>query len=225
MAANGDNDRKALWMEPFLHVRSNFARFSAAPITDECLRHILELAQRAPTEWYFRPWRWILVRGQAGKEVVESATHVEAPLSTAPLVLICLVDTGAWKTAPIQIQELVAQKKLSPQTGQEILRKIRDQYASSPELAQRAALAHAFVALHQILLAAADCDLSAYWVSAFDEQKIKSYFHIPDQFLVAALLGIGYAEKPLPPTPPLPVGALFYHEKFGQADEILKSEM
>ena len=160
-----------------------------------------------------------MVRSQAGKQVVESATCVEAPLVTAPVVLICLADTGAWKTAPQQIQEMVAKKKLSPASAQEILRKIREQYASSPELTQRAALAHAFVALHQILIAAADCDLSAYWVSAFDEEKIKAHFHIPDQFLVAALIGIGYAEKPLPPPPALPLQSLVYQEKFGEAYE------
>lgn len=217
MDGNGDSNNKSKWAEPFLHARSNFARFNGEPVPEECLRHILELARLSPTEWYFQPWRLILVRSQAGKQIVESASPVEAPLSTAPLVMICLADIGAWKTAPQQIQEMVSKKELSALNGQEILRKIREQYAASPERAQRAALAHAFLALHQILIAAADCNLSAYWVSAFDEQKIKAHFHIPDHFLVAALLGIGYADKPLPAAPPLPLTSLFYHEKFGQA--------
>jgi nitroreductase len=217
MDGNGDSHNKPKWVESFLHAGSNFARFNAEPVPEECLRHILELARLSPTEWYFQPWRWILVRSQAGKQVVESASLVEAPLSTAPLVMICLADIGAWKTAPQQIQEMVTRKELSALNGQEILRKIREQYAASPERAQRATLAHAFLALHQILIAAADCNLSAYWVSAFDEQRIKAHFHIPDQFLVAALLGIGYADKPLPAAPPRPLASLFYHEKFGQA--------
>ena len=219
MGNNGHCDSKPQWMEPFLHVRSNFARFDGRPVPEECLRHVLELARHSPTEWYFQPSRWLVVHSQAGKQIVESATGVGAPLVTAPVVLLCLADAGAWKTAPQQIQEMVARKKLSAQSAQEILRKIREQYASSPELAQRAALAHAFVALHQILIAAADCDLSAYWVSAFDEQKIKAHFHIPDPFLVAALIGIGYAEKPLPAPPELPLQTLVYQEKFGEAYE------
>jgi hypothetical protein len=51
----------------------------------------------------------------------------------------------------------------------------------------------------------------------FDEQKIKTHFHIPDQFLVAALLAIGYGEKPLPLAPKLPLQSLVYQEKFGEA--------
>ena len=84
---------------------------------------------------------------------------------------------------------------------------------------QRAALAHAFIALHQVLIAAADCDLSAYWVSAFDEQKIKAHFHIPDHFLVAALIGIGYAEQTVSPPPELPLQSHIYLETFGEAYE------
>lgn len=217
MGDGGNCNNKPQWMEPFLHVRNEFAHFNAQPVPEECLRHILELARRSPTEWYFQPWRWIVVRSEAGKKTVEAATLVEAPLSAAPIVLICLADTGAWKTAPHQIQEMVTKRKLSPQSGQEILRKIREQYAASPELAQRTALAHAFVALHQILVAASDCNLSAYWISAVDEQKIKAHFHIPDQFLVAALLAIGYADQPLPPPPELPLQSLFYQEKFGES--------
>jgi hypothetical protein len=36
-------------------------------------------------------------------------------------------------------------------------------------------------------------------VTEFDEAKIKTHFHIPDHFLVAALLPIGYGEETLAP--------------------------
>jgi nitroreductase len=223
MSDNGQCKTNAPEMEPSVHAPSNFARFDGRPVSEECLRQILTLAHPSPTEWYFRPWRWILVRSQAGKQVLESATLTPTPLGSAPVVLICLADTGAWKTAPQQIQELVANKRLSQQSAQQVLRDIRNQYASSPGLAQRTALAHAFVALHQLLLAAADCELAACWVSAFDEQKIKSHFHVPEQFLVAALVGIGYAEKTLAP-PNLPTPSFVYHEKFGDTFDVNNRE-
>ncbi len=217
MGNDGHGDLQPQWIEPFIHVRSTFARFDGRPVPEECVRHVLGLTKPSPAEWYFQPSRWILLCSQVGKQAVESATYVGAPLDSAPMVLICLANTAAWKTAPQQVQDMVAKKRLSAESGQEILRRIREQYASSPELVQRAALAHAFVALHQVLVAAGDCKLSAYWVSGFDEQKIKAHFHIPDRFLVAALLAIGYAEKPLPPPSELPCPSLIYQEKFGQA--------
>ena len=217
MPDNGIGGDQPKWREPFLHARQNFGRFSAQPIPAEYLNRILEIARLSPTEWYFQPWRWIVVHSEAGKRQIEASTQVEAPLLSAPVVLICLADTSAWKTAPQQLQAMVASKKISQEKAQEILRRIREYYATSPEMAQRAALAHAFVALHQILMAAAECNLSAHWVSVFDEQKIKTHFHIPDQFLVAALLAIGYGEKPLPLPPELPLRSLVYQEKFGEA--------
>lgn len=207
---------KPRWMETFLHVRQSFARFSPQGVPPECLSHMLDLARLSPTESYFQPWRWIVVQNDAGKRALEGAAYPNVPLTSAPVVLICLADPAAWKSAPQRLQELVAARKISEEDAREILRKIRDYYAASPQIAQRAALAHAFVALHQILLAAADCQLSAYWVSAFDEARIKTYFNIPDHFLVAALLAIGYGEEPLPAVPKLPLASLVYREKFGE---------
>jgi len=71
--------------------------------------------------------------------------------------------------------------------------------------------------VHQILLGAAECRLSAYWVTEFDEVKIKTHFHIPDPFLVAALLPLGYGEEALAPAASnLPLRTLIYNEKFGE---------
>ncbi|MBZ5562816.1 MAG: nitroreductase family protein [Acidobacteriia bacterium] len=200
-----------------LRVGPNFTRFSPRDIPDSALEHVIELARLAPSEWNLQPWRWIVVRSEPARKQLESATYLRVPLSSAPVVVVCLADTLAWKTAPQHLQEMVASKKMTEEESREVLRELREYYSTSPEVARRTALANAFVALHQILLAAADCDLSAYWVSQFDEQKIKTAFHVPDQFLVAALLALGYREGTmLPPVPKLPLHSLVYGEKFGK---------
>jgi len=219
MAEEGIEKDKPLGMEACLHARQAFAGFNAESVPEESLDRVLELARLSPSEWYFQPWRWIVVRNEAGKKQLESSTHLDVSFASAPIVLICLADPGAWKTAPLQLQDMVAKRKISQEAAQEILRKTREYYSASPQMAQRAALANAYVALHQILAAAASCRLSTYWVSVFDEQRIKTYFHIPDQFLVAALVAIGYAEKPLPPPSELPLQSLVYQEKFGDSYE------
>lgn len=202
---------------PVLQVGPDFAHFAPAPIPDTCLEHVVDLARLTPSEWNFQPWRWIVVRSEAGKQQLESAVYIPVPLSDAPAVLVCLSDTHAWKSAPQHLQEMVANKKMTEQEAREALGKIREYYSISPEIAKRAALANAFVALHQMLLAAAECKLSAYWVTEFNEPKVKTDFHIPDQFLVAALLAIGYRDDSLlPPVSKLPLQSLVYEEKFGE---------
>jgi len=195
-----------------------FSSFSAQNVPNACLEHVVEMARLAPCEWNFQPWRWIVVRSADAKELLEASTYIKVPLTSAPAVLVCLADTLAWKSAPQHLQEMVADQKITEEEAREALRKLRAYYSASPEAAQRTALANTFVALHQMLLAAADCGLSAYWVTEFDELKIKTQFHIPDHFLVAALLALGYREETLPPpVPKLPLRTLVYQEKFGQS--------
>ena len=169
MSNNGKQNGKSLRMETLLRLRQNYARFDPKEVPAKCLDRVLELARLAPTEWRFQAGRWIVVRSKTGKQQLESCTQADVPLASAPVLLICLADTAAWKTAPQQLRELVAEKEISPEIEHEVLSKIREYYSASPQMAQRAALADAFVALHQILQAAANCELSAYWVSMFDE--------------------------------------------------------
>ena len=200
-----------------LGVGPMFPRFIERDITDDSLSRLIDVARLAPSEWNSQNWRWIVVRGEAAKKYLEAATYIKVPLSSAPVILICLADTLAWKSAPQYMQEMIASRKITEEEGREALRRVREYYSSSPEVAQRTALANAFVAVHQILLGAAESSLSAYWVTEFDETKIKTHFHIPDHFLVAALLPIGYREETAaPPVARLPLSTFIYKEKFGE---------
>lgn len=208
--------------EPASRVGLDFASFAPQDVSDPCLARLIEAARLSPSEWNLQPWRWIVVRSEAGKQMLEDAAFIKVPLHSAPVVLICLADTLAWKAAPQYLREMVANHKMTEEEALDVLRKIGESYSLSPQIAQRAALANSFVALHQVLLAADDCGLSAYWVTEFNEHKIKMHFHIPDSFLVAALLPLGYRDKPSPaPSPKLPLRSLVYKEKFGATFENL----
>jgi hypothetical protein len=50
---------------------------------------------------------------------------------------------------------MIASRKITEEEGREALRRVREYYSSSPDIAKRTALANAFVAVHQILLGAA----------------------------------------------------------------------
>jgi nitroreductase len=200
-----------------LGVGPMFPRFSAREIDDDSLARVIDVARLAPAEWNLQTWRWIVVRNDGAKKYLEAATSIKVPLSSAPVILICLADTLAWKAAPQYLQEMIANRKITEEEGHEALRRVREYYSSSPEIAKRTALANAFVAVHQILLGAAECNLSSYWVTEFDEARIKTHFHIPDHFLVAALLPVGYREEtPASAASKLPLRAFIYKEKFGE---------
>jgi nitroreductase len=200
-----------------LGVGPMFPRFSPLDIGDDALAGVINVARLAPTEWNLQTWRWIVVRSDTGKKYLEGAASIKVPLSSAPVVLICLADTLAWKSAPQHLQELIVNRKITEEEGREALRQVREYYASSPDVAARTALPNAYVAVHQILLGAAEHHLSSYWMTEFDEAGIKTHFHIPDQYLVAALVPLGHREEtPAPATAKTPLPAFIYKEKFGE---------
>lgn len=175
------------------------------------------MARQAGTEGNLQPTRWIVVRSEAAKRHLEAATSIEVPLTSAPVILICLVDALAWKSAPQRLQQMVATGKITEEQGREVLRQLQQYYSSSPDIAQRSALAYGLEAVQQVLLGAGSCDLSAFWVTEFDEAPIKTHFHIPDHFIVAALVPIGYTEEtPAQPSSQSSPHGLIYQEKFGK---------
>lgn len=213
----GGNGAQPL-IESFAEMQRRLAQVPSDTLPETFLALALELTELAPSESYFQSWRWIVVRCEHGKQQLEAATYAEVPLSRSPIVLICLADTAAWKTTPHQLQELVAAKVLSAEDARNVLSRTRKYYSASPQSAQRAALSNAFLAVHRILAAAACCQVPARWVSVFDEKKIQTHFHIPDQFLVAALLAIGHEDKDVPAVVGPPAPSFVYQEKFGEVN-------
>lgn len=195
-----------------------YPRFSNQPVSNDNLEWLVDVTRMGSAEWNFQSRRWIVVRSETAKRRLEAASLLKIPLRSAPVILICLSDTLAWKSAPQRLQEMVASRKITEEEGREVLRQVQEYYSSSPEVAQRTAVANGLVGVQQALLGAAACGLSAYWITAFDEVKIKAHFHIPDQFTVAALVPIGYREDAPTPGPPLKPNAqqFVYHEKFGK---------
>jgi nitroreductase len=207
-----------------LPVGPNFARFTGQDIPDAALERIIEMARLAPSEWNFQPWRWIVVRGESARQQLEASTLIKVPLGSAPVILICLADSMAWKSAPQHLQEMVAKSKITEREAHSTLHMLREYYSASPEVARRAARANTFVALHQLLLSAAENGISGYWVTEFDENRVKTFFHIPDNFVVAALLPLGYREETIVSSVPrLPLQSLVYKEKFGETLNITQS--
>ena len=192
-----------------------FPRFRETAIPVNLVAELLD-SPRDTMAWYPPSLRWIVVRSEAGKQHLESATSLGVHLSSAPVVLICLADTAAWKSAPTHLRQLIADRKITDEKGREVLSRLRAYYSASPDTARRTALANAFIAAHQVLAGAARAGVTGCLVTAFDEVQIKTHFHVPDQFQVAALVPLGYGEG-APTAGSWQVSrATIYEEKFGE---------
>src|SRR5579864_3131715 len=77
-----------------------FPRFTERDVPDDCLDRVIDTAGWAPSEWNLQAGRWIIVRSATARKFLEAAAYIKVPLSSAPVILICLADTLAWKAAP-----------------------------------------------------------------------------------------------------------------------------
>lgn len=202
---------------PLFGMGPMFRRFSPREVGEDELQRVIQAARPPASDWNLQARRWIVVRSQAGKKFLEAATYLKGPLTSAPVVMICIADTLAWKSAPQYVQEMTAQRKITDEEGREALHRLREYYASSPAVAERTALANAFMAVHHTILRALESGLAAYWVTEFNEAKVKTHFHIPDHFLVAALIPMGYGEEnPSSAISKQTLQTFVYREKFGE---------
>ncbi len=216
MRENAGTENSRVQKKLPLGLGPTFPRFRSQDIPDECLAAVINVACQAGTEGNLQPTRWIVVRSEAAKRHLEAAISIEVPLTSAPVILICLADALAWKLAPQRLQEMVATGKITEERGREVLRQLQQHYSSSPDIAHRTALANGLEAVQQVLLSAGSFDLSAFWVTEFDEAPIKTHFHIPDHFIVAALVPMGYTEETPANVPQSSPQRLIYQEKFGK---------
>ena len=166
-----------------------FPRFTEKNIGDDRLGQIIDSARLAPSEWNLQSKRWIVVRADAAKEQLETATYLRVPLSCGARHRHLFSRHPALGNLPRSTF-----KQWLP-AGKSARRRVASRYGGcaitiplSAEVAWRTALADAFLSVGQFIRGAADYGVSAYCIAEFDEAQIKTHFHVPNHFLVAALL-------------------------------------
>lgn len=80
-------------MEAILQRRS-IRKFDAEKdVADELIGHLLEAARLAPSGLNNQPWRFAIVRQQDLKDQIAQLSHYHGIISSAPVLIIVLLDT------------------------------------------------------------------------------------------------------------------------------------
>lgn len=209
-------ERPTSLLAEMIRRRASVRKFKPDPIPPTVLREILDVGRLAPSEWNLQPWRFVVVRKEANRGVLGEACPGQNWVGDAPVVLICCANTLAWMDATDRLKEMIAAGKSEADKEAEHLELIHSSYAS-PTAARQFAINNTYIAIQQIVLVALDFDISSCWIGGFDEVRIKRHFGIPDEYVVAALLPMGYADEAIEPAPKLPLERVAFAETFGAA--------
>ena len=168
--------------------RRSVRSFADTPVTDEELRHLLELTGRAPSAFNTQPWRFIVVRDPALKEQLRAAAYNQAQVTSAPVVLALYSDMD---DVMASLEEIV-HPGLDAEKRAATLTMLRDALGGMPP-EQRTTWGNtqANIALGYLLLLAKSEGFDTSPMLGFQADQVKALLNIPASATVTALVALG----------------------------------
>ncbi|MEZ0396091.1 MAG: nitroreductase family protein [Anaerolineales bacterium] len=145
--------------------RRSMRAFAPAPVEEDKLQRILEVANRAPSAGNLQGYEIFVIRKAGQKQALVEAAYDQRFIAEAPLVLIFCANPS--------------------RSAVRYLERGRNLYS----------VQDATIACTYAMLAATALGLSSVWVGAFDEQAVRRAADIPSDLVPVAMLPIGYASE------------------------------
>jgi nitroreductase len=179
-------------VEDVVLLRRAIRHFAERPVPDELMVKIFALAQRAPSEWNFQPWRWLVLRQEAGRLRLAPLTYGRLEIRSAPVVVMALAHTREWERAPEHLRQQVAAGRLTEEEYETQLQRTWAHFREHPERAREFAVANTMLAVMTLTLVAQSEGLGAGFIGTFDEDGIRREFQIPEDWAVATIVTLGF---------------------------------
>lgn len=152
-------------MHEFFKKRHSVRKFKREGIKQEDLKEILEAADSAPSAGNLKAREIIIVEDQETKNQVAKFAMGQNFIAEAPLVLVFF-------SVPMRSAQKYSQRG-------------KNLYSL-----QDATIAASFAWLQAVIL-----DISACWVGAFDEEKVKEILNVKKDWRPIAILPLGYSRE------------------------------
>ncbi len=166
------------------------ARFSPAPVAEDALRAVYDLAKLGPTSGNCSPARFLFIRSAEGKEALRpclSGGNIE-PVMAAPVTAIVAYDPHFY----LKLPELYPSAELKPW------------FTGNPDLAEETAMRNSSLQGAYFLLAARAAGLATGAMSGFDRARLDRAFFTQKGWKSNFLINLGHpaADEILPPRLP-----------------------
>jgi F420 biosynthesis protein FbiB-like protein len=188
----------------FIEQRRSIRAFTSDPVDRARLDRLVEAACLAPAPHHSRPWRFVVIDGDAGKQALADGMGDR-----------WRVDLAVDGVTPARIDELVTASHRKLTTAPALVLGCLtwnglDRYPD--ETRQRAEFGMALLSLgaavENLMLAAADAGLASCWVAApiFCPEAARDALALPEEWLPHALVLVGhpdpdYIARERPPVP------------------------
>lgn len=189
-----DDDEKQPSVLEIIAQRRTVRRFDPdRPLPDEFLRLILQAATFAPSDGNLQPWRFLVVRSESNRRKLRTCTFLHPRVTEAPVVVIVLgyhhphrshLDTMLEQQHALGVMTRAEQAEMRARTTRAMDRK--DDLSSWATRSTMRAVA-------TLMIAAESLGVGSSLMEAFDADKVRDAFGIPDDHTICGLVALGYA--------------------------------
>ncbi len=196
-------------------------RFSQREVSEDLIRELLDLANRAPSGFNLQPWHFIVVRNNALKKLLCHVAMDQRQVLEAPLTVVFAADPEAWRSPYDRV--LVLGKSTGALTTERaernrksvslcfttgpfssfgflkrlivILRRLKSptpRVITSREEAAAYVSAQTMLAASTFMIAAKAAGLDTSPMEGFDEYRLKKLLSIPQQMHIPIIVALGY---------------------------------
>ena len=165
-------------------------------VPESLFQEMIEMAAQTPSGFNIQPWSLIVLKENADKLRLQQHAWNQPKISEAPVTLIVLADTEAWKPdnsfLQKDFQELVNSGAMAEEQRQWFYGVCKSLYGSSE--ARKVAFAcknTGFFAM-SLMLAAKSLGLDTHPMDGFDIDAVRAEFKIPEKYWIPLLLSVGY---------------------------------
>ena len=170
------------------------------------LEAILQTAVQAPSGFNLQPWKVAVLRDGAQKAKLRKLAWDQPKVTEAPVVLMFLADTEAWKVySPSferQFSYLMSSGRYKPEQRDGFAASLTSLYGETPEKSLAfGAKNTAFFAM-TFMYAAAAAGYVTHPMDGFDHDGVRAAFGIPERFWIPLLLAVGHLKPDVTVSPP-----------------------
>jgi nitroreductase len=161
-------------------------------LSDDEIRDLVRWAAEAPSAYNVQPWRFIAVTEPADKERLKAVAYGQQKVADAAVTFIVLADLRAYERLPDILKRSVEAGIFGQQMADSWSQSMKGAHQANPQAARDEAIRGASLAAMTLMVAAGDKGLASGPMIGFDPEGVKREFGIPDRYLPAMLITVGY---------------------------------
>lgn len=162
------------------------------PLSDDEIKELVAYATEAPSSYNIQHWRFVAVTTPEAKARLKAVAYNQQKIADAAVTFIVLGDLHGYEKLPNVLSRAVAAGTLEQRAADGWARAATRSYSGNPQFARDEAIRGASLAAMTLMIAAEAKGLVSGPMIGFDPAGVQRAFNIPERYVPAMLIAVGY---------------------------------